>query len=130
MEGLCGLVAKGLSMMDNKVAVGGNNYMKRMVISEEDVSGPEFATPVGIAITAMNNRNNRKYSVTLNGRMIQIVAREPANIMELLLLNGYERNQLLGRSGQSTARRPASPPRSTPTTRSAWSLPSQDRTRP
>ena len=101
MEGLCGLVAKGLSMMDNKVAVGGNNYMKRMVISEEDVSGPEFATPVGIAITAMNNRNNRKYSVTLNGRMIQIVAREPANIMELLLLNGYERNQLLGRSGKS-----------------------------
>lgn len=100
LEGLCGLVAKGLSMMDNKVAVGGNNYMKRMVISEEDVSGPEFATPVGIAITAMNNRNNRKYSVTLNGRPIQIISREPANIMELLLQNGYERNQLLGRSGK------------------------------
>ena len=101
LEGLCSLVAKGLSMMENKVAVGGNNYMKRMVISEEDVSGPEFATPVGIAITAMMNRNNRKYSVTLNGKPIQIMAKEPTNIMELLLLNGYERNQLLGRSGKS-----------------------------
>jgi cell division protein FtsA len=101
LDGLCGLVAKGLSMMENKVAVGGNNYMKRMVISEENVSGPEFATPVGIAITAMTNRNNRKYSVTLNRKPIQIMAREPANVMELLLLNGYERNQLLGRSGKS-----------------------------
>lgn len=101
LEGLCALVAKGLSMMENKVAVGGNNYMKRMVTSEEDVSGPEFATPVGIAITAMTNRNNRKYSVKLNGKPIQIMSREPSNVMELLLLNGYERNQLLGRSGKS-----------------------------
>ncbi len=98
---LCSLVAQKLSIDENKVAVGGNNYMKRMIASEEDVSGPEFATPIGIAITAMLNQECSSFSVFLNGKQVRMFKGSKATVMDLLLLNGYRQSQIIGRSGKS-----------------------------
>lgn len=100
---LCRLVAQKLSIDENKVAVGGNNYMKRMIASEEDVSGPEFATPIGIAITAMLNQECSSFSVFLNGKQVRMFKGSKATVMDLLLLNGYRQSQIIGRSGKSIA---------------------------
>lgn len=95
------LVAQKLSIDENKVAVGGNNYMKRMITSEEDVSGPEFATPIGIAITAMLSQDNSGFSVFLNGKQVRMFKGSKSTVMDLLLLNGYKQSQIIGRSGKS-----------------------------
>lgn len=98
---LCGMVARRLEMDEKKVAVGGNNYMKRMVVADMDLSGPEYATPMGIALTAMQTNNVQKFCVTLNGRLVELLHKKPTNVIELLMMQGYERSQLLGRAGKS-----------------------------
>lgn len=101
LPGLCKLVAKKLGVEENKVAVGGNNYIKRMVVAEENISGPEFATPIGIAITAVMTRERNSFSISLNGKQIRLFKNGPMTVMDLLLMNGYRHSQIIGRSGQS-----------------------------
>ncbi len=103
LPGLCALVAKELSMDENRVAVGGNNYMKRLVVGDVDVSGPEFATPLGIALTAVAGAEQGTFTVTLNGEAVQMMSNKTVSVMELLLANGYDKGKLLGRSGKSIA---------------------------
>ncbi|WP_101909403.1 cell division FtsA domain-containing protein [Marasmitruncus massiliensis] len=98
---LCRLVAQKLSIDENKVAIGGNNYMKRMVTGEQEVSGPEYATPMGIAITAMLSQESSSFSVSLNGRKVMLFKGSSATVMDLLIMCGYRQNQIIGRSGKS-----------------------------
>lgn len=98
---LCDMVAKRLSLEANKVAVGGNNYMKRLVASGDDITGPDLATPLGIAITAAAQRDRDGFSVTLNGRRFQLFKSSAATVMDVLLMAGYRQSQIMGRSGRS-----------------------------
>ena len=101
LPGLAQKVAEKLQMEERRVAVGGGMALKKQVISQWDVSGPEFATPVGIALTAMEAMRREGFSVTLNGEEIQLRTKRPSNVMELLMMQGYDRSQLLGRTGNS-----------------------------
>ncbi len=98
---LCKLVAQKLSIDENKVAIGGNNYMKRMVTGEQEVSGPEYATPMGIAITAMLSQESSSFSVSLNEKKVRLFKGSSATVMDLLIMCGYRQSQIIGRSGKS-----------------------------
>ncbi len=98
---LCGMIAGKLSIDEKKVAVGGNNYLKRMVETDLDISGPEFATPVGIAVTAMTNRLEKAFSVTVNGKKVTLLKKGVTTLLEILLLSGCQYSQIMGRSGAS-----------------------------
>lgn len=101
LPGLCDLVAEKLSIDRSKVAVGSNNYMKKAVVSEEDVSGPDFATPMGIAITAMLARERDRFTVHLNGESVTLMRSGSTSVMDVLLFKGYKHSQIIGRSGKS-----------------------------
>lgn len=101
LPGLCSLVAEKLSIDRSKVAVGSNNYMKKAVVSEEDVSGPDFATPMGIAITAMLARERDRFTVHLNGESVTLMRSGSTSVMDVLLFKGYKHSQIIGRSGKS-----------------------------
>ncbi len=95
--GLAPLVAGGLSMDSSRVAIGGNNYMKKMVVSDFDVSDPGFATPFGIAITAGSMMGEDGFYAFVNGKKIRLYSSENQTVMDALLLCGYKYSQLLGR---------------------------------
>ncbi len=97
VAGLAPLVAGGLSMDANRVAIGGNNYMKKMVVSDFDVSDPSFATPFGIAITAGSMMGEDGFYAFVNGKKIRLYSSENQTVMDALLLCGYKYSQLLGR---------------------------------
>jgi cell division protein FtsA len=98
---LCDRVAEKLGIDRNKVAVGSNNYMKKAVDGAEEVSGPEFATPVGIALTAAISREQGDFSVTVNGSQTRLFKSGVVSVMDVLSFCGYQHNQLIGRSGRS-----------------------------
>lgn len=98
---LCEKVAAGLGIDEKKVAIGGNNYMKRMVQTEAQYVSAEYATPFGIAISAMQNRSQEKMSISLNGSRIQLMGGGPMTVMEALIRGGYAYSQIMGRSGRS-----------------------------
>ncbi len=100
---LCELLAERLNVDSKKVAIGGNNYMKRQVVTELDITGPEYATPVGIAVTAMSNRLERGFSASVNGKKVTLLRTGGSTVLELLLLSGCQYSQIMGRSGANVA---------------------------
>lgn len=98
--GLVAQVAEALSIDVARIAIGGSNYMKRQVQAEPQYLGAEFATPIGIAVTAMGVTGNENLSVSLNGVQLQLVGNS-MTVMEALRRGGYRYGQIMGRSGQS-----------------------------
>lgn len=99
--GLCGMVAKRLGIEENKVAIGGNNYMKRLIRAEDQHTGAEFATPMGIALTATAEASGERFSVLLNGSPVRLQNTGVMTVIEALLRGGYQYGQIMGRSGRS-----------------------------
>lgn len=98
--GLCGLVAQALGIEENKVAIGGNNYMKRQIEADPQYLSAEYATPIGIAVTAMAAGNGENFAVSLNGSRLQLLGRA-MTVMEALRRGGFQYGQIMGRSGKS-----------------------------
>ncbi len=101
LPGMCGCVAECLNLPQNRVAVGGNNFMLRVDSPEFDVTGPEYATPLGIAISAALNLINDSFSITLNGGKAKLFRSNKLTVLDVLMMNGYSYNQLMSRSGKS-----------------------------
>lgn len=99
--GLCTMVAKALGVDEKRVAVGGSNYMKRMVLADEQYLQAEYATPIGIAVTAITAGGGEGFAVTLNGTKLQLIGAGAMNVMEALLRGGYQYSQIMARSGES-----------------------------
>lgn len=97
---LCTMVAQALGVEENKVAIGGNNYMKRQIVAEDRYLSAEYATPIGIAVTAMTAGNGENFAVHLNGSRIQLLG-IGMTVMEALRRGGYQYNQIMGSSGKS-----------------------------
>ena len=99
--GLCAMVANALGVDEKRVAVGGSNYMKRMVLADEQYLQAEYATPIGIAVTAITAGGGEGFAVTLNGTKLQLLGAGAMNVMEALLRGGYQYGQIMARSGES-----------------------------
>lgn len=98
---LCDCVADNLGLDRKKVAVGGNNFIKRVAAGAEEVTGPEFATPLGIALTAVAEGSQHGFYLYVNGKKTRIFRNEQITVMDALLLCGYRYHQLLGHNGRS-----------------------------
>lgn len=101
LPSLCARVAKVLSIDEKRAAVGGANYMKRVVVSDADIFGPEFATPVGIALTAAEDLGAEAFSVTINGDRLHLAKGWDTTLLDALLLSGRQYSQIMGRAGKS-----------------------------
>lgn len=98
---MAAMVAKQLDIPLQKVAVGGSNYMKKMLEANLDLTAAEYATPIGIAITAMNLRERSGITVLVNDKPVGLFKNSVITAMDALLMSGYKQNQLIGRSGKS-----------------------------
>lgn len=98
---LCECVAEGLGLERNKVAVGGNNFIRRVAAGADTVSGPEFATPLGIALTAVVEGAQHGFYLFINGKKTRLFRNDHVTVMDALLLCGYQYHQLMGHNGRS-----------------------------
>lgn len=98
--GLRTAVAAALGVDEKKVAVGGINYIKRSVQADEEYLSVEYATPVGIAITAIQSGDAREMSVQLNGKPVRMLNNSTLRVVDVLLRGGYEYRRIMGHSGQ------------------------------
>ena len=93
-------VAAGLSIDPDRVAVGGNVYLKRMVDSQENVFLPEYATPVGIALTAAGQFSTDAFVVTVNNERFHLFNSWDTSVLGILQMSGFRYNQIMGQSGR------------------------------
>ena len=89
-NGLTDALAEKLGIDHGRVAVGGQEFMKNVDVGDRKL-GPEYVTPVGIAVTACTNMAYDFSTVTLNGEQVRV--------FELLGSAGFKTSQIMGHSG-------------------------------
>ena len=94
-------VAECLKMDVRRVAVAGSNYAKSVYADDLDLENPEYATPLGIAVSAGLGLLNDSYVVTLNGESAKLFRSGILTLRDILLMNGYSYADMLGKSGRN-----------------------------
>ena len=101
LVGLRELVAQCLDMDDRRVALAGNNYEISAFSQEYELNDPEYATPLGIAVSAGLGLISDSYRILLNGQPAKLFRSGTLAVLDLLMMNGYTSADLLGRTGKS-----------------------------
>lgn len=101
LSGLRELMARALDMDPRRVAVAGNNFKITAFSEDLDINDPEYATPLGIAVSAGLGLINDSYRVTLNGQPAKLFRSGALTALDVLLMNGYVYADLIGRTGQT-----------------------------
>ena len=101
LGGLRELVAAALGLGERRVALAGNNYERSAFSEEYELNDPEYATPLGIALSAGLGLISDSYRILLNGQPAKLFRSGSLTLLELLMMNGYTSADLLGRTGRN-----------------------------
>lgn len=94
-------MAQVMGMEEKRVALVGNNFAKSAFSDDIDLNNPEYATPLGIAVSAGMGLLNDSYVVRLNGQTAKLFRNGSLNLRDILLMNGYSYSDLVGKTGQN-----------------------------
>lgn len=100
LANLCDLLADALKMDRRRVATAGAYFKNGAFSEQEDLNDPEYTTPLGIAISAGLGLISDSCQIRLNGRPAKLFRSGSLTAMELLMMNGYTYEDLVGRSGR------------------------------
>jgi len=92
-------IAEFLGLPAERVGVRSTDIIKDVEIKSKKLSGPEFITPIGIAVTAYLNRQKDFLHVTVNGVNVKLFNSKTLTIADSLILVGYNPRNLIGRRG-------------------------------
>lgn len=101
LSDMCSSIAKHLNMDLSRVAIAGNHFKTNAFSDEYDIDDPEYATPLGIAISVGYNMINDGFHVNLNGTRARLFRSGSLTIMDILMMNGYSYQDLLARTGRN-----------------------------
>lgn len=97
--GLKERVAEELKVEPSRVAIAGNHFEKNAFAEDYDLNDPEYATPLGIAISAGLGLINDSYVILLNGAPAKLFRSGVLIMRDILMMNGYHYADLIGKTG-------------------------------
>jgi len=103
LAGLRESMAEELKIDVQRVAVAGDHFDRNAFSDDYDIHDPEYATPLGIAISSGLGLINDSYVVTLNGEPAKLFRSGTLTLRDILLMNGYHYADLIGRTGANLA---------------------------
>lgn len=103
LNGLRERVAEHMKMDLGRVAIAGQHFDRSAFSDEFDLHDPEYATPLGIAVSAGLGLINDSYVVVLNGKPAKLFRSGELSLRDILLMNGYHYGDLVGRTGANLA---------------------------
>lgn len=101
IPGLAAYVAEYLGLPAERVGVRSTDIIKDVEIKSRKLAGPEFITPIGIAVTAHMSRQKDFLHVTVNGVSVKLFNSKALTIADSLIFVGYNPRNLIGRRGSS-----------------------------
>ncbi len=99
LSGLKNCITEALGMDDSRVAIAGNYFQANAFSKEYNLNNPEYATPLGIAISSGLNMINDSFRVTLNNSPAKLFRSGTFTALNLLMINGYNFRDIMGRTG-------------------------------
>lgn len=103
LAGLKDGITDALGMDANRVTLAGNYFQAQAFSDEYELNNPEYATPIGIMISSGLNLINDSFRVTLNGKPAKLFRSGSFTALNLLMMNGYNFRDIMGRSGANLA---------------------------
>jgi cell division ATPase FtsA len=100
LAGLRELVAEHMKMDINRVAIAGNNFKTYAFSDTCDINDPEYATPLGIAVSAGLNLITESFQITLNGSRAKLFRNNTMTVLDILMMNGFSYQDFMPRTGQ------------------------------
>lgn len=101
LDGLLDAVSAALDMNPRRVTVAGGNFKASSFSDEVELNDPEYATPLGIAVSAGLGLISDSYRVRLNGQPAKLFRSGALTGLDVLQMNGYHYADLIGRTGTS-----------------------------
>ncbi len=101
LKGLREGIINALEMNPGRVAIAGNNFKIHAFSDTIDINNPEYATPIGILVSSGLNLINDSFQITLNGRPAKLFRSGAFTARDLLMMNGYSYQDMIGRSGKN-----------------------------
>ncbi len=93
-------VAHDLGMDIKFVSSDSNVYMKKVIDCEKDLYTPEYATPLGIAITAIDENSTDTFTIKVNNESIHLFNIWDTSVLGVLQMSGYKYEQIMGKRGK------------------------------
>lgn len=93
-------LAEKLQLPSNRVAIRGIDAVQNLQGKEDLPQGPDFVTPIGIAIASKQNPVHY-ISITVNDRTIRLFDMKTLTVGDALLAAGIDFTQLYGKPGQA-----------------------------
>ena len=101
MPGLEEHIARMLQLPSERVGLRKITQTKELDIKDKKLSGPEFVTPIGIAVTAFMNKQKDFLTVYVNEKSIKLFNSKTLTVADALILVGFNPRKLIGRRGLS-----------------------------
>ncbi|WP_249872031.1 cell division protein FtsA [Oceanobacillus saliphilus] len=93
-------LAHKLDLPENRVAVRGSDAIQNLIKNELIPQGPDFVTPIGIAIAAKQNPVHY-VSVRVNEQMVRLFEMKQLTVGDCLIQAGTDLNKLYGKPGMA-----------------------------
>lgn len=94
-------IAMMLHLPSERVGLRKLTKTKELNIKDKKLSGPEFVTPIGIAVTSFMNKQKDFLTVYVNEKSIKLFNSKTLTVADALILVGFNPRQLIGRRGLS-----------------------------
>lgn len=101
MSGLMEQVSEALGLDAGRASVAGRYYSLHAYSEVFDIQDPEYATPLGILVSAGLNLIQDSFSVKLNGKQAKLFSNGTLTVSDILMMNGYGYSDFISRSGKS-----------------------------
>lgn len=101
LAGLREGISRCLGLDEKKVAVAGGFYQMHCISEEGDLANPEYATPLGILVSAGLHLIHDNYRVFLNGSPARLFGSGTLTVRDVLMMNGYTYRDMVGSAGKN-----------------------------
>ncbi len=94
-------LAEALGLPEERVVIKSAESLEKVVYNEVALNGPEFITPVGIGVTAFEERDQDFIQVTVNETTVRLFHSKPLHVSDALVLTGYSARKLIAERGEN-----------------------------
>lgn len=99
IKGLTTLMADKLDIDEDRVAVGSGEFVRNVDMGGFKM-GAEYITPIGIGVTALNDRGYDFSVITVNDKKVRVFDTKKLTVFQLLSAAGFKAAEIMGHSGQ------------------------------
>ena len=101
IPGFTKYLAEALSLAPERVVIKRVENLDMVSFECDVLTGPEFITPIGIGVTAFEERDQDFIQVNVNDTAIRLFNSKPLQVSDALILTGYNARSLISERGDS-----------------------------